>query len=483
VFLVLGDPGSGKSVSLRKLCGELLQESTQTGKAAIYINLREWNSKKNWTEETPPSVNDLYDFVVQNLKSRGTRDTSDFIDKFFHKLFESGRLFIILDSFDEIPSVLDVSEDSWLIDELSDVIHRFLNSSSESRGILSSRIFRRPTDKFDAQTILEIRPFTEKKIRAVLEKSIDKKFVNQIFKERDEFAPIARNPFTAALISDYVQNNENDLPENQSELYSSYITQSLDGCREKIQQKNLTTNKVIEYSIDIAYSMFSSRNLGLEASIQDLKILLPQHPINEITEILKFAKLGRLGAGDETRFSFVHRRFNEYFVVQRLIQDPLKVPKNSIPTDSRWRDALVLYCEVIEEYYAKQIANFCWSEIKQISEKEIDMRDPKFLPMIHCLRFLKEAFGARPSCINDFRDDLSKFVKEIISQKKIWKYPSSKFSVEAIGLLANEDMGEAILLATSLNNEWIDEIAFKSCRHISKASDRLINKLLIYLNQ
>jgi Cdc6-like AAA superfamily ATPase len=112
VFLVLGDPGSGKSVSLRKLCGELLQESTQTGKAAIYINLREWDSKKNWTEETPPSVNDLYDFVVQNLKSRGTRDTSDFIDKFFHKLFESGRLFIILDSFDEIPSVLDVSEDS-----------------------------------------------------------------------------------------------------------------------------------------------------------------------------------------------------------------------------------------------------------------------------------------------------------------------------------------------------------------------------------
>jgi GTPase SAR1 family protein len=483
VFLVLGDPGSGKSVSLRKLCGELLQESTQTGKAAIYINLREWESKNNWTEETPPSVNDLYDFVVQNLKSRGTRDTSDFIDKFFHKLFESGRLFIILDSFDEIPSVLDVSEDSWLIDELSDVIHRFLNSSSESRGILSSRIFRRPTDKFDAQTILEIRPFTEKKIRLVLGKSIDEKFVNQIFKERDEFAPIARNPFTAALISDYVQNNENDLPENQSELYSSYITQSLDGCREKIQQKNLTTNKIIEYSIDIAYSMFSSRNLGLEASIQDLKILLPQHPIDEVTEILKFAKLGRLGTGDENRFSFVHRRFNEYFVVQRLIQNPQIVPKDSIPTDSRWRDALVLYCEVIDECYAKQIANFCWSEIKKITENEIDMRNPDFLPMLHCLRFLKEAFRARPNCINNFRDDLSKLIKGIVSQKKSGNILLQKFSVEAVGLLTNEDMGEAILLAISLNNEWIDEIAFKSCRHISKASDRLIDKLLIYLDR
>ena len=112
---------------------------------------------------------------------------------------------------------------------------------------------------------------------------------------------------------------------------------------------------------------------GLEASIQELKLKLPQHPIEDVIDILKYARLGRLGSGDDNRFSFVHRRFNEYFVVQRLIEQPHRVPQDAIPNDSRWRDALVLYCEVAEENKAKEIANFCWSEISKVIDNNVDM--------------------------------------------------------------------------------------------------------------
>ena len=83
-----------------------------------------------------------------------------FLDTYFKRMFKHGRLFIVLDSFDEIPAVLDTLEGSELIDQLSDVIYRFLAGVHQSRGILSSRIFRQPTDKFQTKTKLEIRPFT-----------------------------------------------------------------------------------------------------------------------------------------------------------------------------------------------------------------------------------------------------------------------------------------------------------------------------------
>lgn len=81
--------------------------------------------------------------------------------------------------------------------------------------------------------------------------------------------------------------------------------------------------------------MFSSLHLGLEASADELAEQLPQYPIEDIVDILVFSRLGRLGSGDERRFSFAHRRFNEYFIAQRFIEQPERVPKEAIPADSR----------------------------------------------------------------------------------------------------------------------------------------------------
>jgi hypothetical protein len=478
VFLVLGDPGSGKSVALRKLCRDLLKEVKRTGKVPLYINLREWETKEIWSEKNPPTVEELYDFVLNNLKSRGDVFTNEFLDKYFKKMFEDGRLFIVLDSFDEIPSVMDVDEKSWLIDSLSDIIHKFLGGAHESRGILASRIFRRPTDKFDAKTIFEIRPFTENKIVESLEKSLsyDESLTTLLFNERQELIPVARNPFTAALISSYAKDHNNTLPQNQSELYSSYISLRLDSCEGKMAKKNLNKEKVMAGAIEIADVMLTNQTFGLEASISDLKENIPNKSIEDIIDILRFARLGRLGGGDEKRFSFVHRRFNEYFVVQRLIELPSRVPQDAIPTDSRWRDALVLYCEVASEEEARKIAEFCWSEVSKLTEGDLDLRDPQYLRSIHCLRFLKEAFRARLDCIESFRNELADFILNQIENDD--NLLSLKLAVEAVGLLDEEDIDSALIKALKINNQWINEISLKSCHYLPSLSEELNKRLM-----
>jgi len=184
-FLVLGDPGSGKSVALRKLCKDLLGEVKKTGKVPIYINLKEWYVKEKWSKDNPPTTKQLHDFILSQLKGKDVF-ADEFLDTYFDKMLESGRFFIVLDSFDEIPMVLDERENSWLIDKLSEVLHYALAGANDSRGILSSRFFRRPTDKFDAKTRLVIRPFTDEKIALTLKKSINfnEELLRKLFNDR-----------------------------------------------------------------------------------------------------------------------------------------------------------------------------------------------------------------------------------------------------------------------------------------------------------
>ncbi|AFY53473.1 putative NTPase (NACHT family) [Rivularia sp. PCC 7116] len=483
VFLVLGDPGSGKSVALRKLCLELFLESEKTGKLPLYINLKEWKPQRLWTEENPPTVEELQQFVFDNLIGRGDYYTNEFMRATFDKMLLHGRFFIILDSFDEIPTVLDEQENSWLIDKLSDISHRFLCGATESRGLLASRVFRKPTSKFDAKTTLEIRPLTEEKIINLLKKSLSYNdiLVKRIFKDRQEFVPIARNPFTATLISSYAQAHDNSLPQNQAELYASYIDRNLQASMDKIKKNELTKEEVIQCATDISDVMLTDKKLGLEASISELNARLPNYSVEKVIDVLKYARLGRLGSGDEQQFSFVHRRFNEYFVVKRLLEKPQRVPKDAIPSDSRWRDALVLYCEVAQEDEVKQIANFCWAEINQIIKDGLDMRDPRFLRMIHCLRFIKEAFRARVSCIEDFRGDLAVFIHQILENDN-QNILLQKIVVDAVGVLRDEDIDTAIIQAISIGDPWINETALRSCRHLPKISHDLKYAIINYIN-
>lgn len=46
VFIVLGDPGSGKSVSLRRLVRIFCQQAQNTGVIPVYVNLREYPSQR-----------------------------------------------------------------------------------------------------------------------------------------------------------------------------------------------------------------------------------------------------------------------------------------------------------------------------------------------------------------------------------------------------------------------------------------------------
>jgi hypothetical protein len=480
-FLILGDPGAGKSVALRKLSLKMLEEVHQTRRVPIYVNLREWmpkpdeTGKQVWRENNKPTIKDLYEFVVASVIVDDDIFTEDFVNAYFKRMWEHGRLFFILDSFDEIPQLLDEGEDSWLNEHLSGLIWTLIAENPNSRGLLASRFFRRPTDAFQATKILEIRPLTEEKIIIGLDRfpSFGIDLQGQLFRERHDLIPLARNPFLMMLLGVWVQEH-NSLPDNQSQIYDSYLHGRLTLCQRKLTEKGLSADDMLAAATTIAWFLFESKEYGLEAPIS---IIAERTGITEaaaIMDILAYGRIGRIGAAEKQAFAFVHRRFLEYLAVQKLMTTPELAPIGDIPTDSRGRDALVLYAQVAETQVAERLACFCWNQILENFENKNTR-----LRAVHCIRFLSDAFRARKECLRSFQDELADFIeKRVMSDGELLM---AKLCLEATGLLPAERVEPVLRHAISCGNEWLQETAFKACRHMPRLSEEMEEALKAYL--
>lgn len=480
-FLVLGDPGAGKSVALRKLARDMLDEVGNTGRVPIYVNLREWLPKEGqrnaaWTDQSKPTIQELESFVVDNVKARGDVFTEEFVDKYFRELWRNGRLFFIFDSFDEIPELLDANEESWLINSLSDVLSRFISSNLQSRGILASRVFRRPTQAFLAQIILEIRPLSEERIMQALTRfpAFTQDLQISLFRERLDLIPIARNPFLMALLGEWVMHRRT-LPQTQAQLYENYLKGRLAKCASKIAQHGLTDKDILRGAMEIAWFVFESPAYGLEAPVRVIdEAGSIHHAAAAVIDVLNHARIARVTPGEPKSFAFVHRRFLEYLVTMRFLDQPEDLPVEHIPTDSRGRDALVLYAQLCDAASADKLAALCWSEIQAHFDDPLTR-----LRAIHCLRFLVDAFCSRRPAVTPFASELAAFIRLHVAHGK--DLIQAKICLEGTGLLSETEALPILNIAMAGSNSWLRETAFRACRHLPRLGPELEESIARYI--
>ena len=200
----------------------------------------------------------------------------------------------------------------------------------------------------------------------------------------------------------------------------------------------------------------------------------PSHDLLKVIDVLCFGRLGRQSGGDSPTFAFVHRRFLEYFVAIRQPSLLDRVHREDIPTDSGGRDALVLYAQLAEDDQARHLAAYCWSEVS----RGFDVQGVS-LRAIHSLRFLSDAFRGRRDALESFLDELADFVSSGIAEGR--DLLTAKHSLEAAGLLTERRIEPILSTAIAQENEWLQETAFRSCRHIAKPSTPLEASLMDYV--
>ena len=474
-LLLLGDPGSGKSVALRKLARDLLAEVPKTGRVPVYLNLRDWETPPKWSAVAPLDVAeieiDLRQWVLRNLQDRLDIYGRQFLDAYFDTMMKGGDFFFILDSFDEVALLLGVDERHPLVE----AIGNFLGGMHHSRGILASRFFRKPTARFNASCQLEIRPLSGRRFAQLAHKRfLEAGLTDRLLSERPDLAAAARNPFFAALLVQYVTDSARpagppELPASRGEIFAAYLQRRLAASQEYLKQPKLHEDKLLAGLETLADAMFQ-QHTSFELPLSKVTQLVPPLENAMLFPALEKARVVRMGQGVDPHVSFTHRRFAEYLAARNLLRKPEGLPLEDIPSDSLWRDTLVLYCEIAPEDQARAVAEYCWSQMTALRERVAAEDSAAWLRSLHCLRFLAEAFRTHPEAIGSFREQLYSRVLETTKEGDVL---SAKWALETAGLYGHEQSTQLIHAALKRDNPWLAETALGACRYLRQLDPAL----------
>src|SRR5947199_10798570 len=96
---------------------------------------------------------------------------------------------------------------------------------------------------------------------------------------------------------------------------------------------------------ELAFAMASVPGLGLEASREELKNALPAPLRTKADAVMSALVTCRLAkdttSGSVKRFTFTHRRIQEYFTTCLILNARNRVSLNQLLTDNNWREAAV----------------------------------------------------------------------------------------------------------------------------------------------
>src|SRR6266851_5714595 len=370
LILLEGDPGSGKSVALRHVVSVMAEEAQRSrnlkSNIPIYVNLKGLYR----AADVAVDGNLIGKFVLKSLKQPTDREIDKFLDETGYDEFQQGirdgTWFFIFDSFDELPDVLSSTEVDPIMKEYGDAINAFLHSmNNDCRGVVASRQFRGLKKYLSGLgwSTFRILPLSSEERRrkfiqrANLAPKQASELVGQLGNVKEEdILEMASNPLFLALLCEY-KKSEEPFPSNTHAVFETYIENRLKRDKEGLQRRySLDTTLIRETAENIAFCMSADTSIGLSPTRGDLQDALVRQQMtvpgdfDMLLDALESTKLAQssdetAAAGRARPFTFVHRRFQEYFATCVVLREMARITPRELLTNERWRETAVVLCQ------------------------------------------------------------------------------------------------------------------------------------------
>ncbi|WP_375772212.1 NACHT domain-containing protein [Archangium gephyra] len=348
-LLLVGEPGSGKSVALRHLAHQLAEQgihsSDPKARIPLYINLKELNSPP----AEGPNADWIRRFVIDNVR-RGDADTAEYVKKNWEHHLNQGIWFFLFDSFDEIPAVMHAPIGSTVIENHAGAIRQFLASMNDCRGLIASREFKGPSSL--PWHKLRILPLSHERQEELIENTFLSSEEKEIVRRHllASSSSLRHTPLFLSLLCRFIQ-QEKRPPVGDHDLLWRHLNRLSERDVEYTQRKHgLTATQLLNGAMELAVLFASSPTLSLSSTHDQIaKTLPPERYTSEQLEHLLAAlvdvKIGRSDVPEarkgDRRFTFAHRRYQETLFVRYLATHPKYLSPRKLLLEPHWREYTV----------------------------------------------------------------------------------------------------------------------------------------------